>query len=266
MEKSAIRVDVGVAAALRAMTPEQRLGMKGHWAFTCMGPAAHDKAEFLRRRAAASFARGRACQILRSTGRDLVGTEVRVTSAIRLRLHRAWWVIAGKTDPAESALRDFRAAEAWLREIPLVEKWKDTIDNIVVNAGLNHILDVVLSAATQVTAWYIGLLSATPTVAAGDTMASHAGWTEVTAYDEANRQAFTEAGASSQSLSNTASPAVFTISTNGTQIGGAFLTSNNTKGGTTGTLYAAGAFTAGNKDLDDGDTIDVTLTATAAAA
>ncbi len=187
MEKSAIRVNVGVAAALRAITPEQRLGMKGHWEVTC---------------------------------RDKHGNV----------------------------------------------KWKDTIDNIVVNAGLNHILDVVLSAATQVTAWYIGLLSATPTVAAADTMASHGGWTEVTAYDEADRQGFTEAGASSQSLSNTASPAVFTISTNGTQIGGAFLTSNNTKGGTTGTLYAAGAFTAGNKDLDDGDTIDVTLTATAAAA
>jgi hypothetical protein len=145
------------------------------------------------------------------------------------------------------------------------EKWRDFIDNIVVNAGLNHALDVTLSGATQITSWFLGLLSATPTVAAGDTMASHAGWTEVTAYDEATRQAWTDGGVSSQSVSNSGSPATFTISTNGTNIGGAFLTSNNTKGGTTGTLYAAGAFTAGNKDLDDNDTLQVTFTATAAA-
>ena len=146
------------------------------------------------------------------------------------------------------------------------EKWRDTIDNIVVNAGLNYLLDAGLSGGTQITTWYLGLLSATPTVAAGDTMASHAGWTEVVAYDEANRVTWADGGVASQSVSNSASPADFTISANSTQIGGAFLTSNNTKSGTTGTLYAAGAFTAGNKDLDDNDTIEVTFTGTAAAA
>ena len=147
-----------------------------------------------------------------------------------------------------------------------VEKWRDSIDNIVVNAGLDYLLDAGLSAGSAITTWYLGLLSATPTVAAGDTMASHAGWTEVTAYDEANRVTWADGGVSGQSVSNTATPADFTISTNGTDIGGAFLTSSNTKSGSTGTLYAAGAFTAGNKSLDDNDTIEVTFTATAAAA
>jgi hypothetical protein len=147
-----------------------------------------------------------------------------------------------------------------------VEKWRDTIDNIVVNAGLNYLLDAGLSAGSQITTWYLGLTSATPTVAAADVMNSHAGWTEVTAYDEANRVTWADGGVSAQSVSNTATPADFTISANGTDIGGAFLTSVNTKGGTTGTLYAAGAFTAGNKSLDDNDTIEVTFTATAAAA
>jgi hypothetical protein len=53
---------------------------------------------------------------------------------------------------------------------------------------------------------------------------------------------------------------VFTISANGTGIGGLFLTSSNSKGGTTGTLYAAAAFSAGNKTLDDNDVLSVTYT------
>lgn len=159
-----------------------------------------------------------------------------------------------------------------------VEKWRDTIGpleafpgdpfagNIVVNAGLDYLLDAGLHGGSQITTWYLGLTSATPTVAAGNTMGSHAGWTEVTAYDEATRVTWVEGAVSGQSVSNTASPADFTINANGTDIGGAFLTSVNTKGDTTGTLYAAGAFTAGNKSLDDNDTIAVTFTATAAAA
>lgn len=145
-------------------------------------------------------------------------------------------------------------------------KWRDSIDNIVVNAGLNHLLDVALSGATQVTSWFLGLTDGTPTVAAGDTMGSHAGWTEVTAYDEATRVAWSDGGVSGQSVSNSGSPATFTINANGTVIGGAFLASNSTKGGTTGTLYAAGAFGAGDKTLDDNDTLSVTATFTAAAA
>ena len=147
-----------------------------------------------------------------------------------------------------------------------VEKWRDTIENIVVNAGLDYLLDAGLSGGTPITTWYVGLVSGTPTIAAGNTMSSHAGWTEITAYDEANRPAWTDGGVSGQAVSNTASPASFTISTDDTTIGGAFLTSSNTKGGTTGTLYAAGAFTSGNKSLDDGDTLEVTASFTSAAA
>lgn len=145
-----------------------------------------------------------------------------------------------------------------------VEKWRDEIENLVTNEGLNYILDAGLSGASPDTTWFIGLISATPTVAAGNTLASHAGWTEVTAYDEGARQAWVDGGVSSQSVSNVGSPAVFTISADGTDVGGAFLCGVNS--GTSGTLYAAGAFTAGNKSLDDGDTLEVTFTATAAAA
>lgn len=143
-------------------------------------------------------------------------------------------------------------------------KWHETWENIVVNQGLNDLLDVTLSGATQDTTWFVGLTDGTPTVAAADTLASHGGWVEVTAYDETNRVAWVDAGASSQSITNSASPADFTINANGTDVGGAFLAGVNT--GTSGRLYAAGAFTAGDKSLDDNDVLSVTATFTAAAA
>ena len=145
-------------------------------------------------------------------------------------------------------------------------KWIDYIENLVTNVGLDYLLDSALSGGTPITSWFVGLTDGTPTVAAGDTSASHAGWTEVTAYDEATRVAWSDGGVSSQSVSNSGSPAQFTISANGTTIGGAFLISVSTKGGSTGTLYAVGAFSAGDKLLDDNDTLDVTATFTAAAA
>lgn len=133
--------------------------------------------------------------------------------------------------------------------------------NIVTNAGLDAFLDVHLSAATQITSWYLGLTADSPTFAAGDTMASHAGWTEFTDYDEATREAWTDGGVSSQSVDNSGSPAQFTSSSDSNSTGGSFLTSDNTKSGTTGTLQAGAAFSS-NKALDTGETIDVTATFT----
>ena len=110
-----------------------------------------------------------------------------------------------------------------------------------------------------------GLTGTTPSPAAGDTMASHSGWTEVTAYDESVRQTLTLGSVSAGSVSNTASKAVFTVSTNSTVIGGAFTVTDNTKGGSTGTLYGIGAFSA-DRTLNDDDVLNVTVTCTAAAA
>lgn len=135
--------------------------------------------------------------------------------------------------------------------------WADTGHNLVVNVGLQHILDILfVSATTQIDPWLISLLSATPTVAAADTMASHGGWTENENYSEGVRQTFVDVR-SSQTVSNSASKAAFSIDTNAQSIGGAFLTSDNTKGGSSGTLLSGVAFTGGNKAADDGDTLNV---------
>ena len=145
------------------------------------------------------------------------------------------------------------------------EKWRDEFDNLVVNAGLDDILDKYLKGSSYTAAFYVGLTAGTPSVAAGDTMGSHGGWTEVTAYDEGTRETLTLGSVSSQSVDNSASKASFTVSSDDTTIGGAFVTTDDTKGGSSGTLYGGGAFTAGDKTLDDDDTLEVTVTLTASA-
>ena len=139
-------------------------------------------------------------------------------------------------------------------------KWKDTAKNIVTNEGLDHILDVVLHGTTAVSPWYVGLTDGTPTPAAGDTGAVHAGWTEVTAYT-GDRKEYVEAAASSQSVTNSANKASFSINATAT-IGGAFLFSAATT--TTGTLLCVATFTAGDRVAFNGDTLEVQYTISAA--
>jgi hypothetical protein len=141
-------------------------------------------------------------------------------------------------------------------------KWTEQSHNIVTNVGLDHILDVTLNAATQVSTWYVGLKNA-GAVAAGDTMASHAGWVENQNYSEANRVEYQEAASSGQSVTNSANKASFSIDTDSQTIAGAFLVSDNTKGGTTGTLLCVADFSS-SKSADNGDTLEVTYTISAA--
>lgn len=149
-------------------------------------------------------------------------------------------------------------------------KWSADSKNLVVNAGLAYMAGTALTSVTQITTWYIGLYGAgaSNTPAAGDTMASHAGWTEVTAYSNATRVAATFVTATTANpsvVTNAASPATFNI--NGTTtVGGAFLTSGSAKSGTTGTLFSAADFSApGDRSVVSGDIISVTYTFSLAA-
>ena len=144
-------------------------------------------------------------------------------------------------------------------------KWVEEIYNLITNEGLDDVLTQYLTGSTYTASFFVGLTDGTPTVAAADTMASHAGWTEIVAYDEATREALTLGTVSGQSVNNSASKASYSV--NGTAtVGGAFITTNSTKSGSTGTLYGVGAFTGGDKGVDSGDTLNVTVTATAASA
>jgi hypothetical protein len=150
-------------------------------------------------------------------------------------------------------------------------KWREDNENLVVNVGLQDMNTKYFSGSAYTAAWYIGLYGAAASnnPAAGDTMSSHAGWTENTTYSNATRpQAVfgTATTANPSVISNSASVAVFNI--NGTTtVGGAFLVSNSTKGGSTGTLFSASDFQSpGDRSVVSGDTLNVTyqfsLTAT----
>jgi len=98
---------------------------------------------------------------------------------------------------------------------------------------------------------------------AGDTAAVHAGFTEIVPYSNATRPACTFGTATTADpsvISNSASPAAFSINATAT-VGGAFLISNNTKGGFTGVLFSASDFAApGDRTVASGDTLNVTYT------
>lgn len=144
-------------------------------------------------------------------------------------------------------------------------KWTAESHNLVVNVGLQDMNTQYFKGATYSATWYIGLYGAASSnnPAAGDTMASHAGWTENTTYSNATRPAATFGTATTADpsvISNSASPAVFNIN-GSTTIGGAFLVNNNTKGGSTGTLFSAADFQSpGDRTVVNGDTLNVTYT------
>jgi len=144
-------------------------------------------------------------------------------------------------------------------------KWEAECPNLVVNGGLQDMNNKYFLGSAYTATWYIGLYGAgsTNNPAASDTMSSHAGWTEVVPYSQATRPACTFATPTTANPSvatNSASPAVYSINATAT-VGGAFLTSNNTKSGTTGTLYSASDFTSpGDRSVVSGDTLNVSYT------
>jgi len=144
-------------------------------------------------------------------------------------------------------------------------RWREEIENTVVNVGLDDILDKYFKGSAYTAAHYVGLTDGTPTIAAADTMASHAGWAEVTGYSESVRQTLTLGTVASQSVDNSASKASYSINATVT-VGGVFVTTDNTKSGTSGTLYGVAAFTGGDRSAVSGDTINVTVTLTQASA
>lgn len=143
-------------------------------------------------------------------------------------------------------------------------KWEEEMHNLVVNQGLQSMVSVYLDGATQITTWYLGLITGPgsgTTIAAANTLASHSGWTEFTNYS-GNRKTATFGTATTADpsvIDNSASPASFTITSTGGTVAGAFLCSVAT--GTSGTLFSASDFQApGDRVVVSGDTLNVTYT------
>lgn len=132
-------------------------------------------------------------------------------------------------------------------------KWSETVRNTVVTAGKNDLLDKYFAGSSYTAAWKLGL-KGTGSVAAGDTLASHSGWSEVTPYS-GNRPAISWSSASSGS--KVASAAISYSITGSATVAGAFITDQAS--GTTGVLYSAGDFAA-SRTVASGDTLNVTPT------
>lgn len=143
------------------------------------------------------------------------------------------------------------------------EKWREEKKNLVTNAGLNDLLDKYLKGSGYTAAWYAGI-KGTGTAVAADTMASHASWSELTGYTQSARPTLTLGSVSGQSVDNSASKATFSVNASAT-VAGAFLNSDSTKSGTTGTLYGVVDFSS-SRSVISGDTLEVTVTLTAASA
>ena len=135
-------------------------------------------------------------------------------------------------------------------------RWIDEGSNLVTNQGLQHALDVLFdSSVAKISVWYVGPTDGTPTVAAADTLPSHAGWVETTKYSETVRQVFTDVR-STLTVSNTAAKATFSINAS-TTVGGAFLASSSGKASTAGTLLCVAAFTGGNRAVVSSDSLEI---------
>jgi hypothetical protein len=138
-------------------------------------------------------------------------------------------------------------------------KWVEEFDNLVVQEGLSRYLDAALKTIPGSVAWYVGL-KGTGTVVTGDTLASHAGWSEINPY-AGNRPAWTPGaitGTTTKSIDNSASKAVFAI-TAALTVYGAMMASVNT--GAAGIMIGAGDFGVA-RAVEIGDTLSVTVTCT----
>lgn len=141
-------------------------------------------------------------------------------------------------------------------------KWEVKQPNLVMNEGLAFMNDTFFAGSGYTKSWYLGLISGTsPTIAAGDSLASHAGWTEipVTSGYSGNRKAVTFTSATDADPSVCAGGSVQFGMLGTYVVSGAFLCT--VASGTSGTLFSASEFEApGDRSVVSGDTLNVTYT------
>jgi hypothetical protein len=123
--------------------------------------------------------------------------------------------------------------------------WSLRLPNGITDVGIHYLLEVGFrsdagSPVAQEAPWYAGLIdnAGFTGLDPSDTMASHTGWSEAQDYDESVRQTLAFAAAAARAISDDVS---FTMNATKT-IEGIFVTTNNVKGGTTGTLWSTAQF------------------------
>lgn len=128
--------------------------------------------------------------------------------------------------------------------------------NTVVTVGKNFLNDTVFRGSSYTNSMWLGL-KGTGSVAAGDTMASHAGWAETTSYSGTARAVIVAAAAVGGT--STYGPSTYAMTNTYTAAGAFIVSAGTSAGGTTGTLYSAGDFGV-TRTGGTGDTLVVTPT------
>lgn len=159
-------------------------------------------------------------------------------------------------------------------------KWTDTIENLVTTEGKNALLTHALKASSLTQTVVLGLVESTGFSAfnATNTAANITavgggsptnGWNEATTSQCAARGTPSFGTASAGSLATSAAVSFSMLAT--ATIKGAFLmikstagvAPTTTTGNTSGALYSCGAFSGGDRAVINGDTLNVTYTASA---
>lgn len=148
-------------------------------------------------------------------------------------------------------------------------KWHEVRENLVTNQGLQTLLDVMFLAGTQIVVadWLVALTEDGDSATSASTYAVPV-YTECTAY-AGNRKAYVGVRAS-QTITNNASKAVFTMNATKSLLGGALVggaaAELDTPGDVAGAnciLYCSIDFTA-LKPVVNTDVVSITITLTAA--
>lgn len=170
--------------------------------------------------------------------------------------------------PAFFKNREMQKLERDMGLIPFEEKWRGLAPNVVCTLGKDLMLDTAFAgSAYTVTGPFMGLISSVSysAVAAGDTSASHAGWTEAGAasnfplYTTPRKTCVWSASASGSKALSAA--LTFPIITTGGTVKGCAIWYGSgavsTIASTAGILYSAGLFTGGDKIVAVSDSLAV---------
>lgn len=180
------------------------------------------------------------------------------------------WTPTFATVVMANLLAELEAFEQYMASLTEV-KWDQLAPNVVTTVGGNLALDTYLAgSAYTVTGPFMGIIGAVgysgvPVI--GDTMASHATWTEAGATNAPTytgpRKTIAWNAAAAKSKSPSAAP-VFTFTGTGTAKG-VFLVYGSgavsTIDSTAGTLYSAGLFSGGDQAVVNTNTVTVTYAA-----
>ena len=135
-------------------------------------------------------------------------------------------------------------------------------ENLVVNEGISHILNVALGGKAKTSKYYLALFSGNTAPAPTWTAANFASVaSEIVSgtegYSNATRPEWTPAETNGNSIDNMAAAAQLTIATSGTlTVTGAALLTNSTKGGTTGVLISASKYPVA-RTFQNGDVYEI---------